>query len=144
MNALIDTNVVLDDILERAPLAEISRKITQMAADYVISGYLTANCLTDIFYVVSKNRNEAIARKTIKNLLLVFSVVSVDGDDCKNAIDFPMSDFEDALVVVCAKKVDLDYIVTNDQSFLSSADLSVPAISPSDFLLKVGVRCEIL
>ena len=137
MNALIDTNVILDDILNRAPSAEIARKITQMAADYVINGYLTANCLTDIFYVVSKNRSEEIARKTVKNLLLVFSVVSVDGDDCQNAIDLPMSDFEDALVVVCAEKADLDYFVTNDQDFLGIADLSVPAIRPSEFLLKI-------
>jgi len=39
--------------------------------------------------------------------------------------------------VVCAEKADLDYIVTNDQGFLDSADLNVPAICPSDFLLRV-------
>ena len=137
MNALIDTNVILDDILNRTPSAEVARKITQMATDDEINGYLTANCLTDIFYIVSKNKDEATARKTIKNLLLVFSVVSVDGDDCQNAIDLPMSDFEDALVVACAEKADLDYIVTNDKGFLGVANLSVPAINPSAFLLKV-------
>ena len=137
MNALIDTNVILDDILNRTPSADIARKITQMATDDEINGYLTANCLTDIFYVVSKNRDDATARKTIKNLLLVFSVVSVDGDDCQNAIDLPMSDFEDALVVVCAEKANLDYIVTNDQGFLGVANLSIPAICPSKFLLKI-------
>jgi len=137
MNALIDTNVILDDILNRTPSAEVARKIIQMATDDVISGYLTANCLTDIFYVVSKNRGETVARKTIKNLLMVFSIVSVDGDDCQSAIGLPMSDFEDALVVVCAEKANLEYIVTNDQGFLGSEDLSVPAISPSVFLLKI-------
>ena len=134
MNVLIDTNVILDDILNRVPLAETARKIGQLATDDVISAYLTANCLTDIFYIVSKSRDGDTARKTIKNLLLVFSVVSVDGDDCRNAIDLPISDFEDALVVVCAEKADLDYIVTNDQGFLGIAELSIPAISPSEFL----------
>jgi hypothetical protein len=28
----------------------------------VVNGYLSANCLTDIFYIVSKNRDEAIAK----------------------------------------------------------------------------------
>ena len=137
MNVLIDTNIILDDILDRVPNAETAKKITQLVTDELIGGYLTANTLTDIFYIVSKNKNEAIARKTIKNLLLIFAVVSVDGDDCQKAIDLPMGDFEDALVVVCAEKANLDYIVTNDQGFLLGTGFSVPTIKPADFLLKV-------
>jgi len=101
----------------------------------LVKCYLTANCLTDIFYVVSKSLTEAIAKKTIKNLLLSFAVVSVDGDDCLLAIDLPMGDFEDALVVVCAEKAALDYIVTNDKGFLSDTGLSIPTINPANFLL---------
>ena len=137
MNALIDTNVILDDILDRVPNAETAREISQLVTDELVNGYLTANCLTDIFYVVSKSRNETVARKTIKNLLLSFSVVSVDGQDCLTAIDLPMSDFEDALVVVCAEKAALNYIITNDKGFLSEMDSNVPTISPADFLLKL-------
>jgi len=137
MNVLIDTNIVLDDILDRAPNAETAKHISRLVTDGLIGGYLTANTLTDIFYIVSKSTSEVIARKTIKNLLLIFSIVSVDGEDCQKAIDLPMGDFEDALVVVCAEKANLDYIVTNDRGFLAGTGLSVPTIKPSDFLLKV-------
>ncbi|MDR1134620.1 MAG: PIN domain-containing protein [Clostridiales Family XIII bacterium] len=133
---MIDTNIVLDDILNRAPNAETARKVSQLVTDGTVNGYLTANCLTDIFYIVSKHRNDDTARKVIRNLLLTFSVVSVDGDDCLTAIDLPMSDFEDALVLVCAEKADLSCIVTNDKSFQSIADLNVSVIGPADFLLK--------
>ncbi len=137
MNVMIDTNVILDDILDRTPNAETARKVVCLVTDGIVSGYLTANCLTDIFYVVSKNRNEVTARKVIRNLLLSFSVVSVTGEDCWEAIDFPLKDFEDALVVVCAEKAALNYIVTNDKIFLSEVDDStVSAISPADFLLR--------
>ena len=137
MNVMIDTNVLLDDILDRTPNAETARKVISLLTDEIVRGYLTANCLTDIFYVVSKNRNEITARKVIRNLLLSFSVVSVTGEDCWKAIDFPLKDFEDALVVVCAEKAALNYIVTNDKVFLSEVDDStVSAISPADFLLK--------
>jgi predicted nucleic acid-binding protein len=137
LNVLIDTNVILDDILSRTPHAESARKVSRLVTDEVINGYLTANCLTDIFYIVSKYRNEIVARKIIRNLLLNFAVVSVDGEDCQRAIDFAMSDFEDALVVVCAEKADLNYIVTNDKGFLSEAGLTIQAISPVDFLVKL-------
>ena len=137
MNIMVDTNVILDDILNRAPNAEAARKISQLVTDELVKCYLTANCLTDIFYVVSKSLNETIAKKTIKNLLLSFAIVSVDGEDCRLAIDLPMGDFEDALVVVCAEKAALDYIVTNDKGFLNDMDLSIPTISPANFLLKL-------
>ena len=135
---LIDTNVVLDDILSRVPNAETARKVSRLATDGTIDGHLTANCLTDIFYIVSKYRNDSMARKVIRNLLLTFFVLSVDGEDCQAALDFPMDDFEDALTVVCAQKADLAYIITNDRQFLSETDLGVPAVSPADFLLKFG------
>ncbi len=136
MNVMIDTNVLLDDILGRTPNAEPARKISRLVTDGVVNGHLTANCLTDVFYIVAKNRDEATARKVIRNLLLSFSVVSVTGEDCRMALDFPMEDFEDALVVVCAEKAALRFIVTNDRGFLGGTDMSVPAISPADFLLK--------
>ena len=138
MNVMIDTNVVLDDILNRAPGAENARKITLLVADEHINGHLTANCIADIFYVISKHRDEAIARKAIKNLLLLFTVVGVDGRDCQKAIDAPMRDFEDALAVACAEKEGLDYIVTNDKDFLTQTGLVVSAISPADFLSLFG------
>jgi predicted nucleic acid-binding protein len=131
---MIDTNLVLDDILNRVPNADAARKVSLLVTDGTVNGYLTANCLTDIFYIVSKYLNDDIARKVIRNLLLTFSVVSVDGGDCQIAIDFPMSDFEDALVMVCAEKADLSYIVTNDKGFQNVADSNVFVISPADFL----------
>ncbi|MCL2337405.1 MAG: PIN domain-containing protein [Firmicutes bacterium] len=134
---MIDTNVILDDILDRWPNAEAAREIIRLVTDELVNGYLTANCLTDIFYVVSKSRNEVVARKTVKNLLLSFVVVSVDSQDCQRAIDLPMEDFEDALVLVCAEKAALNYIITNDNAFLNDINLSVPTISPADFLLKL-------
>ena len=53
----------------------------------------------------------------------------------KKRLNF-MRDFEDALVMVCAEKAALDFIVTNDKGFLSGKGLSVPIISPANFLLK--------
>jgi len=137
MNILIDTNVILDDILSRAPNDKAARQISNLVTDEEIGGCLTANSLTDIFYVVAKVRNEDVARTAIKNLLLNFEIVSVDGQDCQKAIDLQqMSDFEDALVVVCAERAALDFIVTNDKKFLGEV-LSIPTIKPTDFLSRL-------
>ena len=50
--------------------------------------------------------------------------------DCFATIDSPLPDFEDALVVVCADKENLDFIITRDIEFLKFTQ----AVSPKDFL----------
>ena len=105
-----------------------------------VNGFLTANCITDIIYIVCKIRDDKIARKTIKNLLMSFDVVSVDGQDCQRANDMPMRDFEDALALVCAEKEDLNYVVTNDKDLLNQTPLGVSAISPADFLMQFEAK----
>jgi len=42
MNVLIDTNIILDDILDRTPNAETAKKIIRLVTDEQIDGYLTA------------------------------------------------------------------------------------------------------
>ena len=119
MVVLIDTNVLLDDILCRTPRHQHARRISQLVADGQITGYLTTTCLTDIFYIVAKMLDERAAKKTIRALLLSFSVISVAGEDCSQAVDLPLPDFEDALMIVCAVKVAADFLITNDKKLLA-------------------------
>lgn len=140
MNVLIDTNVILDDILNRGDAVTAARKIIRMHTSSIINGCITANCVTDIFYIVSKNLDISTSKMVIRNLLVSFRVISVDGQDCMAALNLPMDDFEDALAVICAGKSELDYIITNDKGFLSESSLNVPSIRPVDFLSKFTGR----
>jgi predicted nucleic acid-binding protein len=133
---MLDTNVILDDILNRARHAEAAKKISQLVVNNIINGYVTANSITDIYYIACKYCDENTARIIVRNLLLTLNVVVVEGQDCLNALDLPLSDYEDALIVACADKAALPYIITNDTSFLQETNLSVPSISPTDFLMK--------
>jgi len=134
MNVMIDTNIILDDILSRQPHCKDASKLMQLVTSQQIFGYLTANSLTDIFYIVAKYLNQATARIAVKRILDSLQIISVDGQDCQKAIDLPMPDFEDALVMVCADKAALDYIVTNDSEFLADLNLLIPTISPANFI----------
>ena len=136
MNVMVDTNILLDDLLDRVPYHENACQITRMITDKKIFGYVTVNSLTDIYYVVGKNLNETIAREAIRKIIGIFQVLAVDENDCNQALDLPIGDFEDALVVVCAEKAALNYIITNDKAFLNQRDLPVRPISPADFLLE--------
>jgi predicted nucleic acid-binding protein len=136
MNVLIDTNVILDDLLNREPRCETARGIMELVNGKRVQGYITANSVADIFYITEKKTNLTYARNAVKKIIFALRIISVEGQDCEKALELPMNDFEDALVVVCAEKADLHYIVTNDNGFLSVEGLLTPTISPADFLLK--------
>jgi len=133
IKALIDTNVVLDALAAREPFRADAEKIFLLAAQGKCQGFVTANSVTDIYYLVRKNASEAVAREALRNLLQVFAIVDIDGEDCENALESPIDDYEDALVAVCAAKIDVDYIITRDQNFLRAEPL-VRVISPAEFL----------
>jgi len=48
---LLDTNVVLDALLERAPWVAEAKAIWEAHLGYRIAAHITATSLTDIFYV---------------------------------------------------------------------------------------------
>jgi len=133
IKALIDTNVVLDALATREPFHAEAERIFLLAAEEKCQGFVTANSITDIYYLVRKNASEAIAREALRNLLQVFAVVDINGADCENALESPIGDYEDALVAVCALKIGADYIITRDESFLQ-AQAPVPVVAPAGFL----------
>jgi len=134
MKVLLDTNVVLDAIAKREPFYLDAQNVIDLILDNKLDGYITANSITDIFYIAKKHLNQNDLRNTVRSLFTIFSIVDVLGTDCHKALDFPLDDYEDALLVVCGGKTAIDYIITRDKEFLQKAKPSIPVISPADFL----------
>ena len=132
MRIVVDNNIVLDALLGRQRFNEKAEQILMACAD-THNGCLSVNSLTDIFYVLQKSTGASAAKAAIKKLIELFEIISVDDEDCLNALSLPIDDFEDALVIICAKKAAADYIVTRDDFFLR-LDSPVPLISPDKLL----------
>ena len=134
MKVLLDTNVVLDAIAKRKPFYLDAQNVIDLIFDNKLEGYITANSVTDIYYIARKHLNQNDLRNTMRSLFAIFSIVDVLGADCRKALDFPLDDYEDALLVVCSDKTAMDYIVTRDKAFLQNAKPPIPVISPADFM----------
>ena len=134
MKVLIDTNVALDAIANRDPFYVNAQKIINLIIDNQLEGFVTANSITDIFYIARKYLNQKDLRNTMRSLLAVFSIIDVLGADCHKAFDIPLDDYEDALLLVCSSRASIDYIVTRDDEFLHQKKIPAPVISPIDFL----------
>ena len=105
MIAVLDTNVIMDALQARQPFDAEAKEILLRAQSREFTCYITANALADIFYLYSKAYNLKEARKVLDFLLVTYSIASVSHKDCIRAMQVPMDDFEDALVVVCAMKI---------------------------------------
>jgi len=136
MTVLLDTNIIMDALQERHPFDAAAKEILLRSERGEIKCCFTANAATDIFYVYTKARDLSSARNALNYLFANYSVISVSHEDCINALSLPMDDFEDALVVTCAKREEMEYIVTRDDKFLCSKS-SVPLILPEKLLEKL-------
>jgi predicted nucleic acid-binding protein len=138
MKVVIDNNVVIDALNSRQPFDTEAKEIFRAFGKEQFEPYITANSLTDIFYVLRRG-NEANSKKAktvITNLISIVNIISLTETDCSDALELPMDDFEDAVVMVCAKKANADYIVSRDEKFVNS-DSVVSVISPTQLLSKL-------
>ena len=138
MKVLLDTNVVLDAIANREPFRLDAQSIINQILDNKLEGYITANSTTDIYYIARKHLSKNDLRNTMRSLFAVFGIVDVYGTDCREALDFPLDDYEDALLVLCRNRAVLDYIITRDKEFLEKADSSITVVSPAHFLRMIN------
>jgi len=133
MTILLDTNVIMDALQERAPFDIPAKEILMRSQNGEFTCLFTANAATDIFYLYSKSHDAKTANAALAFLLKTYGVVSVTHEDCVAALALTIEDFEDALVATCASKVNAEYIITRDEKFLAEYS-PVKALSPVEFL----------
>jgi predicted nucleic acid-binding protein len=136
MKVLIDTNVILDALLMREPFSDAASNLLFAVAEEKCDGYITASSFTDMYYLINKNMHYPRAtREILLSLIEIVKILDVLGEDCERAFDLPMPDYGDALQAYCAKRNEMDYIVTrNEKHFIGSP---IRAISPDTFLGKL-------
>lgn len=132
MKVLVDTNIILDFLLEREPFLQDAEALFQRIASGQIIGYATATTLTDIFYIARRHTQSIErARQAIVITLAVMEICPVDRSVLELALASTISDLEDALQVACALIQGLDAIATRDAGL--STD-SVPVLSINQVL----------
>ena len=122
---LFDTNVVLDDLLDRQPFASDASKLTTHVEQGRIHGILCVTTLTTIYYFVSRELGNAQARTHIATLLRLFEIAPVDADVLSDALALDFSDYEDAVIHESASRVRSEGIVTRDRRGFLNASLQI-------------------
>jgi predicted nucleic acid-binding protein len=132
VRVLIDTNIVLDYLLEREQFLKDAEALFNAIDSGQVIGYVTATTLTDIFYIARRQtRSVELARQAVSTTLAVMVIASVNRAILEAAFASELADFEDAVQIHCAVSQGLDAIVTrNTHDFSGSVIpvLSVPQL----------------
>ena len=123
-NIYVDTNIVIDICDIKRPEHHASLSLVQA---YLKEGrlFINSDTLATLFYVL-RNRVKFSLEETLERMYFVydiFTVVAVDEHIFLQGLQLcssgTSSDYEDAVQYMCAKKINADVIVTNDQNFVS-------------------------
>jgi len=115
MIILLDTNVVLDILLNRLPWYTNTALIFGLSQQNFIKSYISASSITDIFYITQKEQGKNTAREAIKRLLRVFNPATVTDRDIYQALELEWEDFEDSVQFIVGEGLAVDYIVTRNK-----------------------------
>ncbi len=132
MRVLLDTNVILDVLLNRVPWVEAASVIWQAVDDNKITGYVMSCSLANINYIARRLTDNERASAAVRLCLDTFEICAVDQRTLIDAITLSGHDFEDDVQIACAMLYGLDAIITRDATGFQAAAL--PVLTPDEFL----------
>lgn len=126
MKVLIDTDVLLDVALARAPHAAESADVLRWAEESQ-NAYIAWHSIANCAYLLKDGH------RSFLGLLMSFVTVASVGDrEARIALEYPMHDLEDALQAAAAVASGSQYIITrNLPDFRKSP---IKAITPRQFM----------
>lgn len=137
LRVLIDTDVLLDVALERAPFVEDSVAVLNWAEINPGSAFVAWHSISNHYYVGKSIRSDEVIRDFLHELLGVVSVPPGAVDAARSALALPLDDFEDAMQVAAGLSVRVDLIVTRNVADFHGSP--VPAVTPPGMLRRVRV-----
>lgn len=133
MILFLDTNVVLDNYLEREHSA-VSRNMLRVVLGAGCVPWVAWHSAATAYYIFRSRSKlpDADCRQHLRDLVSWAQVVPAGTAELQQALSFNMRDFEDAMQIAAAVKCAADVIVTRNISDFKASP--IPALTPEDFL----------
>lgn len=135
MKVLIDTNVILDVLCSRSDYVEASSKVWKYCEVGKIEGYISALSVPNLVYILRKELTPEKTQQLIQQITMIFRIVDLKSNDLKSAAEMFASDYEDAVQMCQASRINADYIITRNIRDFSNS--KVLALKPSEFLERI-------
>jgi predicted nucleic acid-binding protein len=131
-NIFLDTNIVLDLLAHRMPFYTEAAKLFSLADKKKIKLAISALCLADSNYILSKQHPEMEVRKVLRKFKVLVNVLPLDDKISELALNSDFRDFEDAIQYFTAIENDQDLIITRNQPDFKES--KIPVMTAGEFI----------
>ena len=111
---LLDTNVVLDVILARAPWDGDAVLLLDAISRGRATGFVAGHAVTTVHYIVERARGRVAATTAVSDLLQLIDVVALDRADFQRALSLGLADYEDAVQAAACLRIGADALITRN------------------------------
>lgn len=135
MVLLIDTNVILDVLINRPEFVKDSSMIWKLCETEQARGYISTLTYANMMYVMRKQMTPDQIAEIFRKLSLIFEFADFSPAVLERAVTMKWKDFEDAVQSATAEAIHADYIITRKlKDFTQSR---VMAFTPSELLARI-------
>ena len=131
----LDTNIILDLLANRMPFYTEAAKLFSLADKKKINLSISALCLADANYILSKQNPEMEVRKILRKFKVLVNVLPLDDKISDLALNSDFRDFEDAIQYFTAIENDQDLIITRNQP--SFKESKIPVMTAGEFIKSI-------
>jgi len=132
VSLLLDTDVLIDLALDRAPFAEPAAELFDILERRPGFAWIAWHTASNFYYLVSPERGPDGARRFLADLTRFIGVAETSTEGLRMATALAMRDFEDAMQVAAATACGAETIVTRNLKDYRSSP--IPAVSPEGIL----------
>ena len=132
-NLFIDTDVIIDFLIDRKPHSREAAVIFTLIDQRKLKGFVSSLSFSNLYYVLKKFESHAKVISKLDKLAELVSILKVEEQTIKSALSSSFVDFEDSIQYYSAfdsKKIDV-IITRNTRDYKNS---KIPIMTPGDYL----------
>lgn len=131
----VDSDVLLDIILERKPFIDQSLELFFHRADEAVQLFTSSSIIINIQYIGEKEIGRLATKSGMKKLLKYLEIVNPNKESILKAYNSDFIDVEDAIQYFTAlQEEDFDYFITRNTRDYSKYVSQLSALTPAQFL----------
>ena len=132
MKLYLDTNVILDLILNRKPFFDDIARIVTLYEMRKCKLYTSSVSIVNCNYILGKNIDRKEVISNLKILRSFCGILEVSELEIDKSLHSNFKDFEDAVQYYACLKNNCDFIITRDLKDFKNSEISV--MTPAEFL----------
>ena len=136
MKIFVDTNVIIDYLVDRAPYADDAEAVMDVCVGEGNVGAFTGLSACNAVYIIGRSTGRSRAELLVKEVASLIELLPISPDDIKANLGVGHPDFEDSIQIAAAVAWGADVIITRDK--IGFADSPIKVQTPAEFIESLG------